>query len=270
MLSSFGSTNQDIQNIASRIRRDVEHSLNRGFNRWDLFECEPVVYDPAHTTYHMKMLTDDNGHVKVKTVKKDPSHDWETTVEEYDRGVPINQNSALQGEQNKALQGSQNQNLQGDVAHTSQHHHGHHSLQHHQELFNQEMRDFANSFKRDIESTLNRNFNTWDLGEFGPIPYDLERSWYRMKMLTDDNGHVRMKTMRKDPNQPWITNVEEYDRGDALQGGGQKMAIEQHNQNKTTGRSSQDKGLERGSQNTFGEQSNQSKGFDQAGATSQG
>ena len=97
--------NQDIQTLANQIKRDVESSLSRSFNTWDVLEHDPIPYDPEHTTYRMKVKTDDNGHVKVKTVRKDPGSAWETHVEEFDKG------NAIEGGQNKALEGNTGSNV---------------------------------------------------------------------------------------------------------------------------------------------------------------
>ncbi|RZM00361.1 MAG: hypothetical protein EOO88_58775 [Pedobacter sp.] len=38
----------------------------------------PTLADPENTSYFMRVETNDNGHVKVKTVQKSPGNAWET------------------------------------------------------------------------------------------------------------------------------------------------------------------------------------------------
>ena len=45
----------------------------------------PPIEDEEHTFYKMKVLTDHNGHVKTKTMEKEPGKEWQVRVEEYDR-----------------------------------------------------------------------------------------------------------------------------------------------------------------------------------------
>jgi frataxin-like iron-binding protein CyaY len=78
-----------------------------------------------------------------------------------------------------------------------------------------DMQKIANKIKSDVERQLSRDFKTFDVIEdLTPSIRPDERSYYRMKIRTDDNGHVRVKTMQKDPGSDWKVEVEEYDRGD--------------------------------------------------------
>uniref|UniRef100_A0A6G5AH53 Uncharacterized protein n=1 Tax=Rhipicephalus microplus TaxID=6941 RepID=A0A6G5AH53_RHIMP len=94
---------KDMQNLADSIRSDVEKQLNQSFKQFDVLEHQ-ALEDPEHTSYFMKVKTDDNGHVKVKTTRHEPGQDWKTTVEEYDKG------NALEGGQriNPAIESKQN------------------------------------------------------------------------------------------------------------------------------------------------------------------
>jgi len=92
-----------IQGLANSIKDDVERELNRSFDTFDVMEHYPILTDPEHTSYYMRVKTDDNGHVRVKTIKKDPSSGWQTHVEEYSRGKPT-----LKGQDKKKTEALEN------------------------------------------------------------------------------------------------------------------------------------------------------------------
>ena len=88
------------------MNKDFRMPLSSRFGNWDLFESDPeelVQHDPEHTTYRMKTVINNNGHVTVKTVRKDPGSEWETHVRQYNAGNAIegNQNLAAIEETNK-------------------------------------------------------------------------------------------------------------------------------------------------------------------------
>ena len=75
-----------IQSIANNIRKDVEKSLGQTFNTWDVDTTDFSVPEGENVHYRMKVKTDDNGHVRLKTVEKEPGHDYDVHVEEYEKG----------------------------------------------------------------------------------------------------------------------------------------------------------------------------------------
>ena len=187
----FSSISHEIQNIAQKIKRGVESSLGRSFNRFDVSEHDPVSYDPTNTTYRMKVLTDDNGHVMVETVRKEPGHDWETQVEEYEKG---------------------------DATAHDAHPHPHAHIQ------------ALDHGIPNAETNINGNndpFDPRDIIEHDVFPCDPENTSYCMEVITNDHGHIKVKTVRKDPGHEWHSYVEEYDRDDALEQDSQSRAAEQ-------------------------------------------
>jgi len=208
------------------------NSLDRIFNRWQLTDFEPAQFDPNTTQCRMKILTDNNGHVKVKTIRKDPGKDWNIQIEEYDRGKPLKsleQTTLKEEGSQKGGQGMQNesseQKLQGQTSGQTQSKLGGQRLegqpseqtsqteasgQLSKQAMDEEMQKVANEIKRDVESTLSQSFNTWNLFEYEPFCFNPDRATYRMKIRTDDNGHVVVKTTKKEPGQPWKTHVKEF------------------------------------------------------------
>ena len=89
MLSTnTGSIFNDMQRIADKIKNNVESQLNEAFRTFEVVEdlsTDKLANDP-NSYCRMKIKTDDNGHVKVKTMQKDPGTDWDVEVEEYDKG----------------------------------------------------------------------------------------------------------------------------------------------------------------------------------------
>jgi len=219
-----------MEHMADRIRRDVETSLNRNFNTWDLLDYT-LPTDTENSYYRMKIRTDDNGHVKVKTAEKEPGKDWDVHIEEYDKGKPgltqgtSNQPKAL-GQQEQQSQGNINQSTNNtNLATTASTNKSDfdtpvlgtfgNELATFDEPF-RKMWGFADNIKKQVESQLNRTFNTWDLLDYTPS-IDPKDSYYRMKIKTDDNGHVRVKTVEKEPGKQPEVHVEEYDKGTAIE-----------------------------------------------------
>lgn len=64
------SSDCDIQNIADPTKNAVEGSLNASFNVWSIMGHELISFDPAQTPYRIRVLADDNGHVKVKNYEE--------------------------------------------------------------------------------------------------------------------------------------------------------------------------------------------------------
>jgi len=68
---------------------------------FDYLEHEAIDNPDQYKSYFLKIKTDDNGHVRVKTVQKEPGKPWETHVEEYDRGS----GAIKKGEESKPIEG---------------------------------------------------------------------------------------------------------------------------------------------------------------------
>jgi len=85
-LAGMEGTATDILIHAEEFIR-MKKQLNQAFNTFEVVEhLPPQIDDPEHTSYRMKVKVDDNGHVRLKTVEKEPGQDWDVHVEEYDRG----------------------------------------------------------------------------------------------------------------------------------------------------------------------------------------
>jgi len=194
------SLDQEIQSIADSIRSDIEKELSRTFKTFDVIEHHPLENsNPQGSSYAMRVRTDenDNSHLSLRTSRRDPLSNWVTDIDEFFRGT------------------SPFDNLFGRFDPLST---GFNSIQ-----------SLANSIKSDVERDLNRTFDTFDVVESHPILTDPEHTSYFMKMKTDDNGHVRVKTIKKTPGSDWKTHVEEYNRGrPAVEGErkDQKKAVE--------------------------------------------
>lgn len=125
-----------MQKIADKIKRDVENQLNEDFRTFEVIEnMTPKMQDEKNMCYRMKIKTDDNGHVKVKTMQKDPGSDWKVEVEEYDRG-------------SKSMKsGSQIQSLGM------------------QDSLCKDMMRMSSKIKRDVERQLSTAFKTFEVME---------------------------------------------------------------------------------------------------------
>ena len=83
-----GKLFENIQELADCIRADVEKQLNQSFKQFKVLEHE-ALKDPENTSYYMKLKTDDNGHVKVKTTRHPAGGEWKTEIQEYDKGQAL-------------------------------------------------------------------------------------------------------------------------------------------------------------------------------------
>jgi len=184
---------QEIQNIANRIKSDIEKELNQAFKMFNVIESQPLTDEsqPQGKSYSMKVKTGDNEHLKLQATQPYPGSHWLSLVDEYFNGISPFENLLTSFDPFRV---------------------GYNSIQ-----------DLANRLKHDIERELNRNFNTFNVMEYYPILTDPEHTSYYMRIKTDDNGHVRVKTIKKLPGSDWKTHVEEYTRGKpSLQGSEKK------------------------------------------------
>jgi hypothetical protein len=106
----------EIQTVFDNINREFEDNIMRSFGRFDPFSFrawpEPFRYrielDPEHTFYNMRSMVNDNGHVKVKTARKEPGKEWDVKEEEYDgKGKAVEgkkENAAIQEEKSNTAQ----------------------------------------------------------------------------------------------------------------------------------------------------------------------
>jgi len=180
------SFNQEIQRIADKIKTDVEKELNQVFNKFQVVEHQSLPQEkkePERTSYSMKVKTneDDQSHLRLQTTRRDPFSDWVTSVDELFRGRSPFESMLSTFDPFRTGFGS--------------------------------IQSLADSIKNDVERELNRSFETFDVMEHHPILTDPEHTSYYMRVKTDDNGHVRVKTMKKEPKSDWQTHVEEYYKG---------------------------------------------------------
>jgi len=229
MLStSFDSISRRMQRIADSIRRDVEASLDRRFETFDVFE-HGGSFAPENTWYDMKVKVNDNGHVRVKTVHKEPGKDWDVHIEEYEKGkpaidaAPTNPSTdAISDEHSPYDNHHQNKSTtpsikDREVARTS-------TTTQALDRYSPSrfIQSFADSIKRDVESSLRTTFDTFEVLEH-TASLDPENTYYDMKVKVNDNGHVKVKTVHKEPGKDWDVHVEEYHKG--------KPAIEEDTRN---------------------------------------
>jgi len=194
---------QEMQDIANQIKSDVEKQLKMAFKTFDVMEHQALPSEnPEGSSYQMKVQTDnkDQSNLKLSTSRRNSQSPWETVIDEFFRASSPFDNLLTPFDPSRV---------------------GFDSIQ-----------DLANSIKRDVERDLNRTFKMFDVVESHPKETDPEHTSYYMKMKTDDNGHVRVKTIKKLPGKDWETHVEEYNRGMPLEGQkteaiqGEKMASE--------------------------------------------
>lgn len=113
-ISPFSSGSSSVHGMFENFRKKMEEEV-KAFE--ELEKNPPQLEDPEHTSCYMRVLTNDNGHVKVKTMKKTPETEWETRTEEYDRRNPSLENKKdgedVQIEDGAAEQQQQQQQIQG-------------------------------------------------------------------------------------------------------------------------------------------------------------
>jgi len=91
---TFHDRFDSLQGLADQMRRDMDKHFKQNLESFEAKEEYPTLADPENTTYYKRIMTDHNGHVKVKTISKKPGSDWETKIEEYEGGK-----SAVEGQE---------------------------------------------------------------------------------------------------------------------------------------------------------------------------
>jgi len=105
-ISPFGYRHRSIFDRFDAIERYVDEmraEMDRHFKNPEAPQEYPKLRDPENTSYFMRVETNDNGNVRVKTVKKTPGSEWETKYEEYKRG-----NSAIEKDPTESKQAIEN------------------------------------------------------------------------------------------------------------------------------------------------------------------
>jgi len=188
----------EMQKIADRIKSDVEKELNQTFKKFQVMESETLMdeSDPKCMSYKMKIKTDDNNqsNLCLRTTRRDPQSNFMTTIDDFFRGMSPFENMLNMFDSSRT---------------------GCSSIQ-----------KLADRIKCDVEKSLNRSFGMFDVMEFHPIMTDKDHTSYYMRIKTDDNGHVRVKTIKKEPGSDWKTHVEEYQRGKPTIEGEKKPGLE--------------------------------------------
>lgn len=213
---------RDMQRVADKIKLDVESQLHEAFRTFEVIENLTPENLPRDEKafYRMMIKTDDNGHVKVKTIEKEPGKPEKVEVQEYDKGTKsleqggqqqkpgmISGGTEEKGKEKGKEKGSQVSKTGGEgepkqVSESAEFEKSFDSIQ-----------NMADRIRQDVESRLGRTFGIWNLMDYS-FPIDPEKSYVRMKIKTDDNGHVRVKTAEKEPGKSWDVKIEEYDKGD--------------------------------------------------------
>jgi len=101
-LNSFDSVNSrfdSLQSLADEIKQDMDKCFKESAESFEGKEEYPTLADPDHTTYYKRVETNDNGHIRIKTISKKPGSDWETKIEEHQGGKP-----AIEAEGKQALE----------------------------------------------------------------------------------------------------------------------------------------------------------------------
>jgi hypothetical protein len=106
-LSSFDSFDarfSTLQNLADQIRQDMDKQFKQSTESFEGKEGYPTLADPENTTYFKRVETNDNGHVRIKTISKKPGSEWETNIEEYQGEQPV---CKIQTEGKQAIEGKE-------------------------------------------------------------------------------------------------------------------------------------------------------------------
>jgi len=107
---SFDARFNSLQKLSDQIRQDMDKHFKQSAESFEGKEEYPTLADPENTTYYKRIETNDNGHVRIKTISKKPGSDWETKIEEYKGGKPaIEAESKTQTEGKQAIEGKESQ-----------------------------------------------------------------------------------------------------------------------------------------------------------------
>lgn len=76
-----------VQSVAHKIQKDVEHQLNHKFDTFLVQECSiPPIITEEQILYRLRVKTDNEGEINLVTSKHNDSSEWHTTVEDFHEG----------------------------------------------------------------------------------------------------------------------------------------------------------------------------------------
>ncbi len=89
---------EEICKVADKLKPTIEQKLNLKFKKYEVLDFERFPADTQHTSYYIKVGTDNNGHVRFRATETEDKGDWCCEIEEYDRGnVPLDPNLYSRG-----------------------------------------------------------------------------------------------------------------------------------------------------------------------------
>jgi len=104
----------EIKGIADKLKPEIEKQLKLKFNEWNVLYFERYPTDVQHTSYYIKVATDNNGHVRFRAFETEDKGDWKFEVDEYDKGnVPIDPNEYIRGKESSQQSQSEGLKSQG-------------------------------------------------------------------------------------------------------------------------------------------------------------
>jgi hypothetical protein len=199
----FEYISDKFNHLVNRSQKDDDKDLDTNPKGISYLEHETTYVSEPNKSY-LKIKTNDNGHVKIKTMEKLPDQPWETNMEEYD---DINIINAI------GQSGNERKELKDEKALLSEESEERHWLSDHFDFKFNEMKNFFKHMKNNIEKEIDQSFKNFDSLENEALNVSDSSQSYYLKVETNDNGRVKVKTIQKLPNQPWETHVEEYDIG---------------------------------------------------------
>ncbi len=106
-ISPFGYRHRSVFDRFNAIERyadEMRAEMDRYTKNLEAPQEDPKLADPENTSYFMRVETNDNGNVRVKTMKKVPGSDWETKFEEYKRGNSAAIEKGAESESKQAIE----------------------------------------------------------------------------------------------------------------------------------------------------------------------
>jgi hypothetical protein len=201
--------------------------------------------DPEHTSYYRKEYINDNGHVKTKTIEKEPGKDWEVKEKEYDLKDKMaveddksgNKQEALKDQSQEAIKDSNTENKDNNQV---------------SEIKESKKSLFGLPSWFDRPSWFERPLSLLNKIEELPermIQEDPEHAHYYKKEYINDNGHVKVKIMEKEPGKEWVVKEKEYAVKDrkAIKEGKTQEAIKDSTSEKMSATNSLQKSMTNGS-----------------------
>jgi len=191
------SIKTEMQLIANKVKKDVESTLKKSFDTFDVFEYSASSNRLNHTQYNFTIQIENEGYVSVRAATMDPDESWNVFIDEYVTGSQENQNQASSFKPCDLLSSQSKSLLTLD------------------KVIKNEIQSIADYIKVGVEMIVGEVFTVFEVLEYIALSA-LGVHYYHLRIVVDNNNSVKVKLSHDILEKSWNILLESFDKGDVI------------------------------------------------------